>query len=81
MTTLRFTLSDKLLDDVGWAILRETPEIIEAHQVTGDDCYIVKAALASVDHLWTLLEKLSAYGNVTTAPIDGRRLFENGSRL
>jgi Lrp/AsnC family leucine-responsive transcriptional regulator len=155
MTTLNFEVNDKLLDDVGWAILKELqhnaripfselgrriglsspavaervrrmedagiikgyraeidlaavglpvraiirialfgtrngrsdamlqnmPEIIECHRVTGDDCYIMKVAVTSVDHLSNLIDQLATHGQVTTAlvlssPVDGRLLEE-----
>jgi Lrp/AsnC family transcriptional regulator, leucine-responsive regulatory protein len=30
---------------------RETPEVVECHRVTGDDCYVMRAHLRDVMHL------------------------------
>src|SRR6185503_3318292 len=43
------------------------PEVLECHNVTGEDCYILKVALASIHHLEGLLERLSRFGNTTTS--------------
>lgn len=43
------------------------PEIREAHHVIGDDCWILKVAVADVAHLERLLEQLSTLGRTTTS--------------
>lgn len=43
------------------------PEIREAHHVIGDDCWILKVAVADVEHLERLLEQLSGLGRTTTS--------------
>jgi Lrp/AsnC family leucine-responsive transcriptional regulator len=61
------------------ALLQSLPEILECHRVTGDDCYIMKVAVSSVDHLSDLLDELGRHGQITTAliltsPVEGRLL-------
>lgn len=57
--------SDKLAECV-----QHLPEILECHKVTGDDCYIMKAAVSSVQHLEKLLDTLKQkYCNRLTTSI------------
>lgn len=51
------------------ARVREMPEVTTCYNITGNDCYMVVAALASVDHLERILERLGAYGQTTTSLI------------
>ena len=60
---------------------RVLPEIVECHRITGDDCYILKAQVASMAHLEELIGRVSRYGNPTTAivlssPLKQRPLTE-----
>jgi Lrp/AsnC family leucine-responsive transcriptional regulator len=45
----------------------DLPEVLECHHITGEDCYILKVAVASVRHLEALLERLLRFGNTTTS--------------
>lgn len=45
----------------------DRPEVREAHHVIGDDCWILKIAVADVEHLERLLERLSTLGRTTTS--------------
>ena len=52
-------------------------EVLECHHVTGEDCYVMKVAVASVHALEGLLERLLRFGNTTTSivissPVTGR---------
>jgi Lrp/AsnC family leucine-responsive transcriptional regulator len=47
--------------------IAQLPEVLECHNVTGEDCYVLKVALASIHHLEGLLERLSRFGNTTTS--------------
>lgn len=49
------------------AMAQKTPEVLECHRVTGDDSYIMKVAVASVQHLETLISKLLLLGQPTTS--------------
>lgn len=50
-----------------FAVIRGCPEIIECHDVTGDDCMTLTAAVASVEHLQELIARLQAYGTSNTS--------------
>ncbi|MEU9860302.1 Lrp/AsnC family transcriptional regulator [Streptomyces sp. NPDC047971] len=43
-----------------------TPEILEAHHVTGDDCFVIKVAARSMRHLEEISGKIATLGSVTT---------------
>ncbi|MFB7369941.1 Lrp/AsnC family transcriptional regulator [Streptomyces sp. NPDC056222] len=43
-----------------------TPEILEAHHVTGDDCFVIKVAARSMKHLEEISGKIATLGSVTT---------------
>ncbi|GAA1351007.1 Lrp/AsnC family transcriptional regulator [Streptomyces beijiangensis] len=47
--------------------LMERPEITEVHHVVGEDCWIVKVAVADTVHLEEILEEVSALGRTTTS--------------
>ncbi|ATW50653.1 Lrp/AsnC family transcriptional regulator [Streptomyces peucetius] len=47
--------------------LLERPEVIEAHHVVGEDCWILKVAVADTVHLEDVLEHISALGRTTTS--------------
>ncbi|MEU6113243.1 Lrp/AsnC family transcriptional regulator [Streptomyces sp. NPDC047117] len=58
-------------------LLDTTPEILEAHHVTGDDCFIIKVAARSMRHLEEVAGRIGALGAVTTnvvysSPLAGR---------
>ncbi|MEE1757113.1 Lrp/AsnC family transcriptional regulator [Streptomyces sp. SP18CS02] len=43
------------------------PEILEAHHVVGEDCWILKVAVRDTVHLEDVLEQTSALGRTTTS--------------
>ncbi|MEU8788805.1 Lrp/AsnC family transcriptional regulator [Streptomyces sp. NPDC048643] len=56
------------------------PEIIEAHHVVGEDCWILKVAVEDTIHLESVLEQASALGRTTTSivlssPVDRKPLL------
>jgi len=61
------------------ALLDTTPEIIEAHHVTGEDCFVLKVLTRSMRHLEEVTGRISGLGSVTTSvvyssPLPGRAL-------
>jgi Lrp/AsnC family leucine-responsive transcriptional regulator len=45
------------------------PEIIEAHHVTGEDCFILKVVARSMRHLEQTTGRISGLGSVTTTVV------------
>jgi Lrp/AsnC family leucine-responsive transcriptional regulator len=59
------------------ALLDSTPEIVEAHHVTGEDCFVLKVLARSMRHLEEVAGRISGLGSVTTSvvyssPLNGR---------
>jgi Lrp/AsnC family leucine-responsive transcriptional regulator len=50
-------------------LLRDTPEVIEAHHVTGDDCFIMKVVATSMKHLEQVSGRIGTLGSVTTSVV------------
>ncbi|MFH8570573.1 Lrp/AsnC family transcriptional regulator [Streptomyces sp. NPDC017993] len=50
-------------------LLETTPEILEAHHVTGDDCFVIKVAARSMKHLEEVSGRIGALGAVTTSVV------------
>ena len=59
------------------ALLDSTAEIVEAHHVTGEDCFVLKVMARSMRHLEEVTGRISGLGAVTTSivyssPLPGR---------
>ena len=59
------------------ALLDSTPAIVEAHHVTGEDCFVLKVVARSMRHLEEVTGRISGLGAVTTSvvyssPLPGR---------
>lgn len=50
-------------------LAQQIPEIVECHRVTGEDCFILKAYIPSIDQLDRLLDGFLLYGSTTTSII------------
>jgi Lrp/AsnC family transcriptional regulator, leucine-responsive regulatory protein len=48
-------------------LARRTPEIVECHRVTGEDCYIMRAHVRAVEDLEELIDRFAVYGQTTTS--------------
>ena len=49
------------------ALLDSTAEIVEAHHVTGEDCFVLKVVARSMRHLEEVTGRISGLGAVTTS--------------
>lgn len=49
------------------AIVKDVPEVLECHRVTGSDSGIMKVVVSSVGHLESLIDRLSIHGTLTTS--------------
>ncbi|MBS1693365.1 MAG: Lrp/AsnC family transcriptional regulator [Actinobacteria bacterium] len=48
-------------------LLADTPEVVEAHHVTGNDCFIMKVLARSMPDLERVTGKIAALGAITTS--------------
>jgi Lrp/AsnC family leucine-responsive transcriptional regulator len=65
---IRIATDERTCLQFGSAV-REIPEVLECHRVTGGDSYIVKAAVSSVRHLELLLNQFTVYGQTVTSVV------------
>jgi len=49
------------------AVAQELPEVLECHRGTGADSFIMKVAVASVEHLEHLIDRLTPFGSTSTS--------------
>lgn len=60
-------------------VAEESNEVLECHRGTGGDSFIMKVAVASVEHLQEVIDRLTPYGITTTtivlsSPVKARNL-------
>ena len=60
-------------------LAQRTPEVVECHRITGEDCFSIELHLRSIDDLEEIIDQFLPYGRTTTsimqsAPIARRPL-------
>jgi Lrp/AsnC family leucine-responsive transcriptional regulator len=48
-------------------LAQRTPEVVECHRITGDDCYLMKAHVRDVVHMEEVIDRFAIYGQTTTS--------------
>ncbi|HYM69480.1 MAG TPA: Lrp/AsnC family transcriptional regulator [bacterium] len=48
-------------------LTQRTPEVVECHRITGEDCFLVKVHVSKVDQLETVLDRFLVFGQTTTS--------------
>ncbi len=48
-------------------LIEETPQFIECDKVTGDDCFVAKLYVRSIEHLDQILDRISVQAETNTA--------------
>ncbi|PZG09498.1 Lrp/AsnC family transcriptional regulator [Nonomuraea aridisoli] len=64
-------------------LIATTPEILEAHHVTGEDCFVLKVLAGSMRHLEQVTGRIAGLGSVTTSvvyssPLPNRAITTHG---
>ena len=59
-------------------LLAERREFLECLRTTGDDCYTLKVAATSMEHLETLVDELAGFGSTTTSVVYSQTLPYRG---
>jgi Lrp/AsnC family leucine-responsive transcriptional regulator len=59
-------------------LLADRREILECLRTTGDDCYTLKVAATSMQHLETLVDELAGLGTTTTSVVYSQPLPYRG---
>lgn len=62
-------------------IARETQEVAECHRITGEDCYLVRLHLRSIDELEEILDRFTPYGLTTTSIVHSTPVPHRGPPL
>jgi Lrp/AsnC family leucine-responsive transcriptional regulator len=48
-------------------LAQRTPEVVECHRITGEDCYFMKAYVRDIEHLEDVIDQFAIYGQTTTS--------------
>src|SRR5437016_13069750 len=49
------------------AVVKNSPEVVECHRGTGADSFIMKVHVRSVEHLESLIDRLTPFGTTSTS--------------
>ena len=62
-------------------ILEGMPEILECHHVSGEDSFVIKALVPTVQDLEAIVETLSPFGQTRTSIVLSSPLVRSGSNI
>jgi Lrp/AsnC family transcriptional regulator, leucine-responsive regulatory protein len=62
-------------------LAQRTPEVVECHRITGDDCYLMKAHVRDVEHLEDVIDVFAIYGQTTTSIVQSSPVARRGVPL
>ena len=48
-------------------LARDTPEVVECHRITGEDCFFLKLHVRDVEHLEEVIDAFAFFGQTTTS--------------
>ena len=48
-------------------LARRTPEVVECHRITGEDCFFMKLHVRDVEHLEEVIDAFAFFGQTTTS--------------
>lgn len=48
-------------------LAQRSPEVVECHRVTGEDCFLLKVHAPKIDRLEEILDRFLAFGQTTTS--------------
>lgn len=49
------------------ALAAALPQVAECHRITGEDCFVLKVYLASIESMDSILDRFLAFGQTTTS--------------
>jgi Lrp/AsnC family leucine-responsive transcriptional regulator len=62
-------------------LARDTPEVVECHRITGEDCFFIKAHVRDVGHLEEVIDRFAAFGQTTTSIVQSSPVPARGLSL
>ena len=48
-------------------VAERTPEVVECHRITGEDCFFMKLHVRDVEHLEEIIDAFAFHGQTTTS--------------
>ncbi|GAA1541435.1 Lrp/AsnC family transcriptional regulator [Kribbella lupini] len=48
-------------------LARATPEVVECHRISGEDCFLIRVQAPAIDALEALLDKLNVHGSTNSS--------------
>jgi Lrp/AsnC family leucine-responsive transcriptional regulator len=62
-------------------LARDTPEVVECHRITGEDCFFMKAHVDSVEHLEEIIDRFVIFGQTTTSIVQSSPVPRRGVQV
>jgi Lrp/AsnC family leucine-responsive transcriptional regulator len=62
-------------------LAQRTPEVVECHRITGEDCFIFKLHVRDVEHLEEVIDRFVPYGQTTTSIVQSSPVPARGLAL
>ena len=62
-------------------LAQRTPEVVECHRITGEDCFLLKVHVADVHALEQTLDRFLAFGQTTTSIVQSSPVPPRGVPL
>ena len=59
-------------------LARDTPEVVEGHRITGEDCFYMKLYVRDIEHLEEVLDRFIIYGQTTTSIVQSSPVPRRG---
>ena len=62
-------------------LAQTSPEVVECHRITGEDCFLIRAHVRDVGHLEEVIDRLAVYGQTTTSIVQSSPVPRRGLSL
>jgi Lrp/AsnC family leucine-responsive transcriptional regulator len=62
-------------------LAQTSPEVVECHRITGEDCFLIRAHVRDVGHLEEVIDRLAVYGQTTTSIVQSSPVPQRGLSL
>jgi Lrp/AsnC family leucine-responsive transcriptional regulator len=62
-------------------LARQTPEVVECHRITGEDCFFMKLQVRDVAHLEEVIDRFLLFGQTTTSIVQSSPVAARGLPL
>jgi Lrp/AsnC family leucine-responsive transcriptional regulator len=59
-------------------VAQRTPEVVECHRITGEDCFFMKLHVRDVEHLEEVIDEFAAHGQTTTSIVQSAPVAPQG---